>query len=79
MDVLLARQHNLISCVLAGDVDGSAGGKHGSAQHRTLGKHTRSVVRPHAHPWHVTYCLRCRTKLYRFACKTTKQNQKVAH
>lgn len=42
MDVLLARQHNLISCVLEGDISGGGNGKHGSAQHRTLGKVTHS-------------------------------------
>jgi hypothetical protein len=42
MDVLLARQHNLISCVLEGDISGGGNGKHGSAQHRTLGEVTHS-------------------------------------
>jgi hypothetical protein len=37
MDVLLARQHNLISCVLQGEADGGPDGKHGSSQNRTLG------------------------------------------
>lgn len=39
MDVLLARQHNLISCVLqGGEGADSTSGKDGSMQQRTLGK-----------------------------------------
>lgn len=38
MDVLLARQHNLISCVLQGEGAGGAPGRQNSMQHRTLGE-----------------------------------------
>jgi hypothetical protein len=50
--VLLARQHNLISCVLQGDLDGPAGSKHGpTAQHRTLGEWTESAATMRARCW----------------------------
>jgi hypothetical protein len=55
MDVLLARQHNLISCVLQGDLNGNASGKQSSAQHRTLGEPRARSKQPVAHIQHLMY------------------------
>jgi hypothetical protein len=54
MDVLLARQHNLISCVLQGDLDGNASRKQSSAQHRTLGEPRAHSTQPAGHNVTVT-------------------------
>lgn len=51
--MLLARQHNLFSCVLQGDLDGKASGKQSSAQHRTLGEPRAQHTPPVAQEKHL--------------------------